>query len=156
MSTNIFQREISSLLRQTFPVAYRLDDAFTNREGGFQVSKKPYDFYGCTSMGIYYGAEVKKVQEVRFPIRNLEEHQRTALAKLEDNTALAFIFINWRSNRAGEAIWIPFGKYCEVEYEVLSTGTKSLKPDDFDEDWFLTRITGGWSIPKTHKLYYLI
>ena len=157
MATNIFQREVGQLLRQSFPIANRLDDAFTNREGGFQVSRKPYDFYGCTSMGTYFGAEAKKVQEIRFPIRNLEEHQRAALSKLEDNTAHAFLFINWRyTHKAGEAIWIPFHQYCAVEYLVLSTGTKSLKPDNFDEDWFLKRVTGGWSIPETHNLYYLI
>ena len=156
MSTNIFQTETGQLLNRTFPICERFDDAFKNRFGDFRVSKKPYDFFGATKTGKYWGAEAKKVIVGRFPIRNLEEHQRKALSKLEDNNALAFLFINWRVKRAGETIWIPFEAYCEVEYRVLSKGRKSVTPNDFDEDWFLVRGTGLWTIPPNHNLYHLI
>lgn len=133
-----------------------MDDAAGNRYGGYQVSKKPYDFLGATKTGKYWSAEAKKVKEMRFPIRNLEEHQRKALSTVEDNNGLSFIFINWRYNRAGEAIFITFSEYCEIEYKILSSGRKSLTPNDFDECWFLKRITGGWEVPQEHELYKLI
>jgi hypothetical protein len=156
MSTNVFQVEVGNLLRDIFPVSERMDDAAGNRFGGFQVSKKPYDYFGSTTTGRFWCAEAKKVQEIRFPFRNLESHQRIALAKAEDNNALAFVFINWRYKRAGEAIWITFEDYCNIEYRVLSSNRKSLLPNHFDENWFLTRKTGGWSVPENHNLYKLI
>lgn len=96
------------------------------------------------------------VKTNRFPIRNLEEHQRYALAHLEDNNCLAFLFINWRNNKAGSAIWITFKDYSEIEYIVLSDGVKSLKPDNFTDEWFLKRVSGGWIVPDNHRLKYLL
>lgn len=157
MPTNVFQREVGSLLGSVFVISERVDDAATNRYGTFQVSKKPYDFYGATKHGQLWGAEAKMVKEIRFPIRYLTQEQRESLRKLEDNNCLAFLAINWRYKQAGETILIPFGEYCNIEYcNVVSNGRKSIKPDDFDEDWFLVRETGGWSIPRNHKLYKII
>lgn len=156
MSTNVFQQEVGKLLKLYFPVAERLDDALTNRYGTYQVSKKPYDFFGCTKNGVYWCAEAKMIKVERFPIRNLDTHQRDDLAKVSDNNGLSFVFINWRYKRAGEAIWITFNEYSEIEYEILSKNIKSLKPNDFDENWFLTRKNNSWEIPPTHNLYNLI
>lgn len=156
MSTNIFQQETGKFLKTYFPVAERLDDALLNKFGTYQVSKKPYDFFGCTKNGIYWCAEAKKVILERFPIRNIETHQRESLAKVSDNNGLSFLFINWRYKLSGEAIWITFNEYCEIEYELLSKNRKSLTPNDFDENWFLVRKNPTWIVPPNHYLYNLI
>lgn len=156
MATNVFQKEVGSLLASSFIISERVDDAATNRYGTFQVSKKPYDFYGATKTGKLWGAEAKMVKEPRFPVRYLTQEQRLSLSKLEDNNCLAFVIINWRYPRTGEAILIPFGEYCLVEYNNISNARKSVKPVDFDEDWFLVRQVGGWIIPKNHKLHHLL
>lgn len=151
--SNEFQQEISKLLKSTFILAYRLDDTSGNRGGTFQVSKKPFDFFGATQKGIFWGAESKRVKSERFPISNISPHQRQALIDLYNNNCLAWLFINWRTNnRTGKAIWIPFEDYCEIEYLAISDNRKSLKIYDFPEKWFLERISGGWKVPKEHPL----
>jgi penicillin-binding protein-related factor A (putative recombinase) len=156
MSSNIFQQEVGRLLKDSFIVSYRLDDAFKNKFGGFQVTKKPYDFYGATKSGTYFGAEAKKVKSVRFPMSNLYEHQRNALQLLTDNNCYGFLFINWRVKLSGTAIWITYNEYIKVEEEVRQRGIKSLKPTDFNGHWFLERVSRGWSVPKEHKLRELL
>lgn len=156
MSTNIFQKEVGSFLKENFTIAARLDDSFKNKTGGFQVTKKPYDFYGATFDGKHWGAEAKMVKKTRFPIRNLELHQRDALSSLEDNNCLAFLFINWRYKLSGKTIWITFSEYSEIEYMALCNNIKSLTPDNFDTDWFLKRQSGKWIVPENHKLYGII
>lgn len=151
--SNEFQREVSKLLKSTFSIAYRLDDTSGNRGGTFQVSRKPFDFFGATNKGIFWGAESKRVKSERFPIINISPHQRTALIDLHNNNCFAWLFINWRFNhKAGTAIWIPFDEYCEIEYVAIAEDRKSLKASDFKEKWFLSRVTGGWRVPKEHPL----
>ena len=156
MSTNIFQNETGKFLKTHFPIAIRFDDSFKNKYGGFQVTRKPYDFFGATKKGVYFGAEAKKVISVRFPIVNLYEHQRQALAQLEDNKCFAFLFINWRVQRSGATIWITYKEYKIIENAKLLEGRKSLKPDDFDSKWFLERNSGEWTVPKEHHLRKLL
>lgn len=151
--SNEFQREVSRLLKATFSLAYRLDDTSGNRGGTFQVSRKPFDFFGATNKGIFWGAESKRVKSERFPIINISPHQRTALIDLHNNNCIAWLFINWRINKTtGKAIWIPFEDYCEVEYLAISEGRKSIKSLEFDSKWFLDRVSGGWKVPEGHPL----
>ena len=152
MSSNIFQNEVDKFLKNNFPVAIRFDDSGKNKFGGFQVTKKPYDFFGATKKGIYFGAEAKKVQSDRFPLNNLYQHQREALQHLESNKCKSFLLINWRRQRAGSAIWITYKDYIAIENRILESGRKSVKPTDFEEFWFLERVSGGWIVPETHKL----
>ena len=152
MSTNIFQQEVGAFLKANFIIAERLDDAYKNKFGGFQVSKKPYDFFGATKNGIFFGAEAKKIQTVRFPFINLYSHQRDALDLLGKNKCHGFLFINWRYKQAGEAIWIEYKNYKRIENKVKKLGRKSIKPTDFNKHWFLERISGGWVVPKGHRL----
>lgn len=127
-----------------------------NKFGTYQVSQKPYDFFGCTKNGLYWCAEAKKVILERFPIRNIADHQRVSLSKVSDNNGLAFLFINWRYKRSGETIWITFNEYCDIEYDIISKDRKSITPNDFDENWFLTRQPSNWIVPTNHYLYNLI
>lgn len=157
---NIFQQEIGSFLKERYLIAERLDDANRNRNNTFQVSKKPYDYFGALSNGKFWGAEVKKVATTRFPLSNLSQDQRKSLMVLEDNNCLAWIFLNWRFrdklHRVGYAIWIPFSDYCDVEYLAVSDGRKSLKPSDFDKQWFIGREAARWIVPYYHPLYKLL
>lgn len=152
MATNIFQKEMGVFLKDNFIIAERLDDAFKNKFGGFKVSKKPYDFFGATKRGKFWGAEVKKVKTTRFPFRNIPQHQRDALFELETNNCYGFIFINWRLPRAGKAVWIRYLDYLELENKAKQNNRKSIKAKDFPKHWFLERVTGGWNIPKSHRL----
>lgn len=150
---NEFQQEVSKLLRDRFFIATRLDDVAFNRLGGRVVSKKPYDFVGATEDGRFWAAEIKRVKSRRFPTALIAEHQRLALIAASNSECHSWLFINWRTNRAGIAIWIPFEDYCDVEYINISKGVKSVTSEDFDSKWQLKRVTGGWEIPETHPLY---
>ncbi len=157
MASNIFQKEIGKLLDKSFPLSERISDAANNRYGTFQVSRKPYDFYGATKKGILWGTEVKMVKSPRFPIHNIPMHQRDALSKLTDLGCLAFLAINWRCGRTdNNAIFANFSDYADLEYLIISDKRKSTKPLDFPQNWFLHRVTEGWEIPSTHYLYNLL
>lgn len=151
---NDFQIEIGKFLSNRFPVNHRIADSNTNRYGSFQVSQKPFDFFGIYKSGKLFAAEVKRIKAQAFPIRNLKEHQRKALIDVSDNGGLAWVFINWRERKDNRAIWIPFDEYCEIEYLIMGEqGRKSLRSEFFDDKWFLKRITGGWEVTNEHPLY---
>lgn len=157
MTSNIFQKEMGKLLEHAFPISERISDAANNRYGSFQVSKKPYDFYGATKEGVLWGTEVKMIKSPRFPVHNIPMHQRDALSKLADLGCMPLLAINWRCGRASnDAILANFSDYADIEYLIISDKRKSLKPQDFPQNWFLHRIVGGWEIPDTHYLYHLL
>ncbi len=157
MASNEFQREIGSLLSKTFPISERLDDSFNNRYGGFQVSKKPYDFYGCDKNGTLWVLEAKRVKSVRFPLNNLKPHQKTALKSVHANKGNSFVAINWRcGNKGGVSILTTISNYLTVERRVKKEGRKSIKASDFSSFWFLNKIKGGWEIPQKHRIRRLL
>lgn len=159
MARNEFEAEIGQLLKGLFVVAERLDDVAFNRLGGRQVKKKPYDFFGATKTGLFWGAEVKRVKSHLFPLRNFVEHQHEALATLSMNFCHAWVFMNWRTKKVGGsrgtgiAIWIPYCLFDTTSARVLSAGRKSLRPTDFPSEYTLVRVSKGWFLDITHPLY---
>lgn len=157
MARNVFEVEIKDLLKTIFPVAERLDDSAYNREGGRQVRKKPYDYFGCTMHGRFFAAEAKMVHEPRFYFPALfSDHQHEALALAARHDAWAWVFINWRHAVKGEwgkpgvAIWCHYCLFKETIDAALEAGRKSVKPFDFDRKYWLDRVTGGWEPGLNH------
>ena len=156
MARNEFEGEVGKFLKAKFPIAERLDDVAFNRESGRQVSKKPWDFYGASWRGKFWAAEAKRVKSPRFPVDSFRPHQHESLARLEGLGVYAWVFINWRigeSRDTGIAIWVPYSLYMETEKEVTDDGRRSIKATDFTEYWRLSRVTGGWDVPKEHAFF---
>ncbi len=159
MARNEFETEMGKMLRGLFVVAERLDDVAFNRLGGRQVKKKPYDFFGATKTGSFWGAEVKRVKSHLFPLRNFAEHQHEALAALSENNCHAWVLINWRTAKVGGkrgtgiAIWVPYFFFDTVCNRVQRDGRKSVQPADFPNNWFLARVPGGWMPHVEHPFY---
>lgn len=151
MSSNNFQNEVGDLLKSRYKIAHRIHDS-PNRYGGYEVSQKPYDFFGATKLGLLWGAEAKRVKSTNFPFRNISEHQAESLLELGD---YGWLFINWRTKkfggRTGCAIWIPYYEFFHMYQEQIDK--QSVGPADFPDIWFLHRMAGGWVVPEKHPLF---
>ncbi len=144
--TNEFQKEVGDFLRRYMGVVVRIDDSAGNRYGGWQVTKRPYDYCGILGRGgIYFAAEAKRVKVPRFAFCLLTEDQRNALLQVTAWLGYAWVFINWRTGRrGGAAIWINYVDYLYIEEQCLNQGRKSIRAEDFPETYHLKRVRGGW------------
>lgn len=155
MARNEFETEVGILLKSLFPIALKLDDVAFNRDGGRQVTQKPWDYYGCTKKGRFWVAEAKRVRLRSFPFANLRDHQSVALEEAQ-KFAYSWLFINWRIGGfrgTGQAVWITYREYKAVMEDILATtGRISVRPEAFNEHWHLEKVTGGWKAPPKHPI----
>lgn len=142
---NEFQDEAGQFLRSRFKVCFRFDDSYAR--------PRPFDFFGQTKKGKFWVAEVKRVKTHRFPVGNISTNQREFAEFFTEEGGYYWLMINWRELGTGRACWIPWELYRDIEEYRMSRGKRSINPRNFDVEWFLKRITGGWEIDDAHPFW---